>query len=132
MSWITESEAAQLPNATSRIPANPSHYVTGLDVFHQLRCLDLIRKRLDPEYYVNDTQVRVDHCVDQLRQSLMCSSDTATMPWAWNKAREMTIPSARTTHTCRDFDGIREWARSRHVEGGFDKETFVEGSAVSD
>lgn len=54
------------------------------------------------------------------------------MPWAWNREREMTLPSARTTHRCRDFEGIRRWARGREVVGGFDKGVFVEGSAVGE
>ncbi|KAJ4354263.1 uncharacterized protein N0V89_005997 [Didymosphaeria variabile] len=132
ISWITPSEASQLPNATSRLVENPSHFVTGLDVFHQLHCLNLIRKRLNPEYYVNDTHVHIEHCLDQLRQALMCSADTATIPWLWSKSQGRTIADARTTHTCRDYDAIREWARERKVEGGFAKDTYVEGSAVSD
>ena len=132
MSWITASEASQLPNATSRLPSDPSHYVTGLEVFHQLYCLNLIRKKLSPEYYVDEADVHVEHCLDQLRQALMCSADTATIPWSWSKSQQRTIAEARTTHTCKDFDAIRDWARSRHVVGEFDKNTFVEGSAISD
>ncbi|KAL1599896.1 hypothetical protein SLS60_007701 [Paraconiothyrium brasiliense] len=132
ISWITPSEASQLPNATSRLVENPSRFVTGLDVFHQLHCLNLIRKRLNPEYYVNDTHVHVEHCLDQLRQALMCSADTATIPWTWSKGQGRTIADARTTHTCRDYDAIREWAKERKVEGGFAKDTYVEGSAMSD
>lgn len=92
----------------------------------------MIRKRLDPDYYVNDTQIHTAHCLDQLRQALMCSADTATIPWAWSKSQGRTIADARTTHTCRDFEAIREWARGRRVEGGFDKSTYVEGSAVGE
>jgi hypothetical protein len=46
ISWLTPHEASLLPNATSRLVEDPSHYVSGLDVFHQLHCLDLIRKHL--------------------------------------------------------------------------------------
>jgi hypothetical protein len=57
----------------------------------------------------------------------MCASDTATMPWSWSKSQGRTILSARTTHTCRNFEAVREWARGRKVEGGFRKDIFVEG-----
>ncbi|KAF2450356.1 hypothetical protein P171DRAFT_138733 [Karstenula rhodostoma CBS 690.94] len=132
ISWLTPTEASHLPNLTSRLSENPSHYVTGLDVFHQLHCLNLLRKRLHPTYYVNDTHVPFAHCLDQLRQSLMCASDTATMPWSWSKSRERMVVGARTVHTCRDFEGVREWARGRRVDGGFRKDVFVEGSAVGE
>lgn len=70
--------------------------------------------------------------MDQIRQSLMCAADAATIPWSWSQSRGRTVISVATTHTCRDFEAIREWAVGRRVEGAFDKEVWVEGSAVSE
>lgn len=54
----------------------------------------------------------MDHCIDSLRQSLMCSSDLAPIPYAWNTKYQQNMPIAATTHTCRDFEAIKEWARA--------------------
>ncbi|KAK7182378.1 hypothetical protein PSPO01_11612 [Paraphaeosphaeria sporulosa] len=132
ISWLHPHEASLLPNATARLYEQPQNYVTGLDVFHQLHCLNLLRKRLYPAYYVNDTDVHFAHCLDQLRQSIMCSSDTATIPWSWSRSKKRLVASAETVHMCRDFEGVRGWARGRRVEGGFRKDVYVEGSAISD
>ena len=48
---ITPAEAAKLPNATVRIPGDEQHYIVGLDVMHQLHCLNHLRKTLYPERY---------------------------------------------------------------------------------
>jgi hypothetical protein len=57
-----------------------------------------------------------EHCVDSIRQSLMCSSDISTIYWSWNEERGRTLANAQTTHVCRDFEKIREWASERVVE----------------
>ena len=57
----------------------------------------------------------LDHCVDSIRQSLMCSSDISTVVWAWDESRQMTLPLANVTHTCRDFEAIRQWAGARQA-----------------
>jgi hypothetical protein len=43
--------AAQLPNRTTRIPGDDDGYVVGLDVLHQLHCLNMLRKSLYPDRY---------------------------------------------------------------------------------
>ena len=39
-SRIDRATADQLINRTSEIPGDPGHYLTALDVFHQLHCLN--------------------------------------------------------------------------------------------
>jgi Mycotoxin biosynthesis protein UstYa len=51
ISAIPASEASKLPNATVEIKDAPGQYVVGLDVFHQLHCLNKFRKMLRPERY---------------------------------------------------------------------------------
>ncbi|KAL9117478.1 MAG: hypothetical protein Q9187_005986 [Circinaria calcarea] len=51
VSQIPYDQARQLPNATERIPGTTEQYVIELDVFHQLHCLNAIRKTLYPERY---------------------------------------------------------------------------------
>ncbi|KAJ4401348.1 hypothetical protein N0V91_008012 [Didymella pomorum] len=54
----------------------------GPDVLHSLHCLNAVRKHLDHEYYVAHMELpaeyrrmHIDHCIDQLRQSIMCHAD---------------------------------------------------------
>lgn len=51
ISEIPYSAARQLPNATEWIPGSDNQYLVELDVFHQLHCLNSIRKTFFPERY---------------------------------------------------------------------------------
>ncbi|MCJ1462288.1 hypothetical protein MMC07_000888 [Pseudocyphellaria aurata] len=91
-----------LPDAG--IPTNETdkldeQYIVELDVFHQLRCLNAIRKTFFPDryrdsftdYWLKNSTLRrnytstdakhYDHCIDALRQSIMCHGDIATVYW---------------------------------------------------
>lgn len=48
---VPEDSARQLVNWTSPIPGDEGNYITILDVFHQLHCLNLIRRSVYPERY---------------------------------------------------------------------------------
>lgn len=56
-----------------------------------------------------------DHCIDSIRQSLMCSADVATMAFSWLPSKILE-PNMEVTHTCRNFSKIRDWAVSRWVK----------------
>ncbi|KAF2101282.1 hypothetical protein NA57DRAFT_22054, partial [Rhizodiscina lignyota] len=127
VSRISTSEAAQLPNRTTSIPTMPDQYVVELDVFHQLHCLNALRKTFYPErywdefddYYTEDgkrnytstSAKHYDHCIDSIRQSIMCHGDIATVYWQWMPLRRQPLPRLQITHTCRNFEAIKEWAR---------------------
>ncbi|KAI9775597.1 MAG: hypothetical protein M1839_000998 [Geoglossum umbratile] len=103
-------------------PAN----VEGL---HHLHCLNLLRKSLyyNFDYYHNlgegafknsDRILRfhVSHCLDILRQQLMCTVDVAVLGQVWwNKQRPLAYPDFNTVHKCRNFDGVRRWAEAHQA-----------------
>ena len=59
------------------------------------------------------TLKHMDHCIDSLRQHIMCASDVTPISYAWYPNYNLTLPTTAVMHTCRDFDAIREWARAR-------------------
>lgn len=48
---IPASEAAKLLEPTAKVLDEPGYHFVGLDVFHQLHCLNWVRKMLRPERY---------------------------------------------------------------------------------
>jgi hypothetical protein len=119
ISWITPTEASRLPNATSAIPHTTppkSKYIVGLDVFHQLHCLNMVRKALNPAYYPPDLSeleqknmgMHLGHCIEHLRHAIMCNADISTAYWQWNEEIGKTQADARVVHTCREWESIRE------------------------
>ena len=63
--------------------------------------------------------MKPDHCIDQLRQALMCHGDVSLYVLRWNSYGHYARPRYDTERTCRNFDKIREWSDSRTVEGWF-------------
>ncbi|KAI0975025.1 hypothetical protein F4678DRAFT_421712 [Xylaria arbuscula] len=98
-----------------------SGYFFGMDVFHQLHCLNYLRKKtvlynhLYPsEGEGEDQQIppefHIPHCIDSIRLSLQCHADATLVPQRW--ADGWLEPWAVWTnkHMCRNFDAIRDWA----------------------
>lgn len=100
---------------------------------------DYVRKALEPERYGGADGRRasfmdkrkattdlphvsagehVSHCLDMIRQSLMCSADISIISWYMPIASSAEhtpnpLPRFDQTRMCRDFDRLRDWARSR-------------------
>ncbi|GAB7336039.1 hypothetical protein MBLNU13_g08855t1 [Cladosporium sp. NU13] len=133
ISKISAQEAARLPNPTLPITGTKesNEYVIELDVWHELHCLNDLRKILYPERFGgldalkdengtiqrdDDTFRHWDHCIDSLRQTIMCHADVAPIPFHVNVPVSKGIfPRLATTHTCRNFTKIQEWARDRTI-----------------
>jgi len=151
--WLDEYDHLLiLPKAQteSRLPVtvdaflDPGYAVYGLAVYHQMHCLNHIRKTFHAEkFFPNHSQEMVqfhkNHCFDMLRQSILCHADIAIMHW-WNDTYsyiddagafhltdhyfELT-PSQRaegafakwdTPVQCRDLNPIHEWAKKHSME----------------
>ena len=63
---------------------------------------------------LTDTHVfGTDHCIDSIRQSLMCSADISPITWHWRE--DGFKQDMNNTHICRDFDAIMRWAEEHMV-----------------
>jgi hypothetical protein len=51
ISRFDKEAAEKLPNRTTLIPGDEDYYIVGLDVMHQLHCLNRLRKTLYPDRY---------------------------------------------------------------------------------
>lgn len=86
----------------------------------------MVRKSLYPTYY-DDPELQaffqtshIEHCIDSIRSSLMCSADISPMVWQWWEPSAKIEPRNDIVHTCRNFDAIREWAKENKVLGEVD------------
>lgn len=92
------------------------------------------QKRKAGEEMPMEDDEHLGHCIEGLRQSLMCSADTSPIVWQWvesdedlNGGRMQGFPGA--LHTCRDFDKIKNWAFERKLDM-MPKRTFRWGDEV--
>jgi hypothetical protein len=91
-----------------------------------------MRKHLDSAYYgphmelpAEYRRMHIDHCVDQLRQSIMCHADLTpvTLKPVWEGGNEgpkktlFYLGQTEREHTCRRWEDVRAWVDQRG-EGG--------------
>jgi len=95
-------------------------YRVGLEVFHQLQCLNLLRMSTYPEHYTklqldenskpDEVRAYLDHCVEVIRTKLMCSSDVSVFTYHDIPGKAKPVPDYESNHVCRNFDKIKQWA----------------------
>ncbi|KAJ6451914.1 hypothetical protein C8R45DRAFT_848091, partial [Mycena sanguinolenta] len=132
VSQIPKSQARLLPNKTHPIPGDESNYILELDVFHNLHCLNMIRKSLHSDYYSEHLMelAHLDHCVDWIRQSLMCAGDTSVVVWQWDPEQKITTFQGSVAHTCRNFEKLREWGKRHKIKTPYENSVRIEDDIV--
>ncbi|EFQ34290.1 hypothetical protein CGRA01v4_03887 [Colletotrichum graminicola] len=89
---------------------------------HQLHCVNLLRKTTYFNFdYYRDTgfdfrgrdeqmiQTHVDHCIEIIRQFVMCHADVGLVASHWIAEANHPWPDFNTNKVCRDFEGILDW-----------------------
>jgi len=123
-------------------PVTHKHHF-ALDVFHNLHCLNAVRKELDKDYYgahnhghigradhasheshsAVDAAQRdhIDHCLNHIRQALQCRPDfspAAMSVFTDTDGSEFFLGNAKR-HSCYDWNSVMAWAEAREAELGF-------------
>ena len=105
-------------------------YMAGLDVYHQLHCVKYLRHYLYAEYYntsgAGEPSVaeHVDHCLDSLRQVVMCGADVSLITYDWLDNYAAPYPNFDVVHQCRSFEAVDKWA-NQHALDVFDGTSLV-------
>ncbi|KAI1263898.1 hypothetical protein F5Y18DRAFT_428781 [Xylariaceae sp. FL1019] len=117
---IPKGEAEHLDTPTAEIADDPGQYVVTVEVFHSLHCLDELRKMIWPLYYGTVEErynvshemaaMHQDHCVEALREALMCGSDITPHSWQYVTGTNHVTAAGVGKHSCRDFNAIKQWA----------------------
>jgi len=79
-------------------------------------------KATDDYAFDNDEVIvkfHVSHCLDIIRQVLMCNVDTGVLGQVWTQQVNMKYPQAfpdfNTQHFCKNYDAVRRWAEAHQV-----------------
>ncbi|KAF2804554.1 uncharacterized protein BDZ99DRAFT_397559 [Mytilinidion resinicola] len=105
-------------------------YVAYLESAHQLHCLQalwedhhwntkphlrhlfpVLATKLATEPDI--TEAHFEHCVDVLRNRLMCTADASLVTFRWVKGVSGPYPYFNTKHECRSYEGLLGWDRER-------------------
>ncbi|KAK5213985.1 hypothetical protein LTR41_000177 [Exophiala xenobiotica] len=128
--WISKSDLDRLgmPRTSVEV-AHPQTgqegYRVGMEVFHQLHCLNLLRRVTFKEYYEplggefaagpEALQHHTDHCIEVLRLNIQCNADIGLFTLYMVEGDPQAWPQLNTKHMCRNFDGVRQWALDHSV-----------------
>ncbi|CAH0050947.1 unnamed protein product [Clonostachys solani] len=93
---------------------------------HHIHCLYFIWKdhHMDsfPQSKINKEEVpemyerHYEHCVDYLRQAIMCNFDPGIIPYYWVRKHNQPTPDGNTFHKCVNWDHLQGWLKDRAVE----------------
>ncbi|XWX00529.1 hypothetical protein V2A60_008549 [Cordyceps javanica] len=103
--------------------------VASLSVYHSLHCLKKVKRMLFREHYhkdkTGDAMAReikhVDHCVEYIREALMCQPDLSMVTFRWinNTAQHEDKSGFWPTnfdvdrHRCANWEALDSWAGQR-------------------
>lgn len=88
------------------------HLGMSLTVFSNQKIYILSRDNL----FLN-TFLSAEHCVEQIRQVIMCYGDLSTVSWEWDQKEDLPASKFATTRICRNFDNIHAWATEKAFTG---------------
>lgn len=102
--------------------------IGGLAFVHQLHCVNRLRQA----YYAalngtadNETTHHIKHCLDYLRQAVMCHADTTMEYREEDKETRQLGTSGYSAHRCRDFRAAHDFAEEWRVWDGKNRPTQV-------
>ena len=113
-------------------------YIAQVDVFHQIHCLNELRKEIHFDYYYgNDSRLNgtksaktnehaehKKHCIHMLLQNLMCHADLDIITHNWvhynitdqpNRPYAEPFADFNVIKKCKDFDAILNWTEKHAV-----------------
>ncbi|KAG2346640.1 hypothetical protein BDR05DRAFT_997586 [Suillus weaverae] len=99
-------------------------YMATVEVTHQLRCLDMLRRASWGDHYYDPGNVHespeefrthLDHCIEMLRQFTMCTGDVTMITHDWVEGRTSPFPDFNVHHQCRNFDKVLNWIDEHRV-----------------
>ena len=117
-------------------------YRVGLEVFHQLHCINLLRQVTYKQYYTelgngnfaggeeelqmhtgkssnhpagDLPDVQIDHCLEILRMNVQCNADIGVFTFYLMDGDPLPWPELNSFHQCRNFDRVKDWALENSV-----------------
>lgn len=119
---IISEDVFQTINASKHsVKAPPSlgkGRLAAFEGFHYIHCLHNLWKTHYPQYYTEEAKFarehrdewleHVDHCVEILRQKLVCDADAGLITYSWLKNHYNPHPNFNVQHQCRNYNRLLE------------------------
>ncbi|TAQ89788.1 hypothetical protein B7494_g1865 [Chlorociboria aeruginascens] len=86
--------------------------------------LQVLHSDYYPEVNRPERDTHVDHCIDDIRQALMCNPDTSVVTFDWIPNYRQPSPNFAIDHTCANWEMLDSWAAARSFSA-YDQKSLV-------
>ncbi|MCJ1305941.1 hypothetical protein MMC08_008758 [Hypocenomyce scalaris] len=103
----------------------PDAHIGRIDMFHQIHCLNELRKEVNFDYYFGEKwpdhrpsalhRTHSSHCIYLLLQNIMCNSNVDIYMHYWIDTQNLPFPDFSINHQCRDFEAVLKWQEEHSV-----------------
>jgi hypothetical protein len=100
-------------------------YMATIGAIHMLHCTNMLRRvswgdhYRSSDYSINGSpeafRTHLDHCIEMLRQDIMCRGDVTMLTYDWAEGVEDPLPNFNVLHQCRNFEKILNWVDEHRV-----------------
>ncbi|KAH7075836.1 hypothetical protein BKA63DRAFT_565888 [Paraphoma chrysanthemicola] len=119
---ITKDEFDRLDR--KGIPLPDGGYLGALNVYHELHCVKRLHQYMYPDYYFPNLSkherrlnfLHSQHCLDIIRQSIMCHADTSLITMRWGQSGAIPLANWTYPHQCVNWEKLDSWAGNRAVD----------------
>ncbi|PVH84638.1 hypothetical protein DL98DRAFT_568732 [Cadophora sp. DSE1049] len=122
---VTKQELEEANLTSMNLPRGAPF--TTINVYHHLHCLRAIKRYIYAPYYHPEVPLEnirtegysdhIDHCVDLLRETIMCQPDFSLATFEWEGAEPRSVvQNGKTTHQCVDWPYFENWAKGRALD----------------
>ncbi|KAI1136544.1 hypothetical protein F5Y05DRAFT_414804 [Hypoxylon sp. FL0543] len=128
MMSLNEEEVRRVgasPDAVRLPPDSGGGYMAYLASHHHLHCLYILHQSLHKDYYQTRSVVwnmsaemrhsHWDHCIEALRQYVICNADTTVVTHNWFERVNVPIASQDNPRRCADWDAHFRWQLDRQA-----------------
>ncbi|KAK0609411.1 hypothetical protein B0T14DRAFT_608188 [Immersiella caudata] len=121
---LTQDEMRELGREAEGVRlTDSSGYLGQLTVYHNLHCVQRLHRFIHLDYYfpnITDTEYKLlhlhnVHCLDLLRQAVMCQGDASLMTMKWGTTDPVPLANSESPHQCVDWSALDGWSESRYV-----------------
>jgi hypothetical protein len=103
--WSEWDLLDSFPEGHGFVRLGPNGRLFGVSMFHQIHCLQMIRLAL-----INGPNDHSGHCLNFLRQAILCNSDTTLDP-VYISGSMAGSDGLGVTHICRDWSQVYEYIK---------------------
>ncbi|RDL29901.1 uncharacterized protein BP5553_10528 [Venustampulla echinocandica] len=125
---ITAEELKKLNRTSIQLQDGSGDYFGGLSAHHHLHCIKSVRRVIYRDHYGLPDEPwmwsHLDHCLEDLRQSVMCNADFSVITYDWLPNYRRPWANFKVDGECVNWEKLDAWAGDRFFSL-FDQKALV-------